>query len=55
MRTEYKISPQEIKSAPTLNQVRKYMKDIMNIEKESANEQRAKRIRANYQPYWIKQ
>ncbi len=31
------------------------MKDIMNTDKKSANEQPAKRIGANYQPHWIKQ
>ena len=30
-------------------------KDIISIDEESAHEQRAKRIGANYQPYWIKQ
>ena len=30
-------------------------KDIISIDKESANEQWAKRIGSNYQPYWIKQ
>ncbi len=30
-------------------------KDIKSIHEESANEQRAKRMEANYQPYWIKQ
>ena len=30
-------------------------KDVISIDKESANEQRANRIRAIYQPYWIKQ
>ncbi len=29
------------------------LKDIMIINKESANEQGAKIIGANYQPYWI--
>ncbi len=32
-----------------------YTKDIIRIDKESANEQRAKRIGSNYKPYWIKQ
>ncbi len=32
-----------------------WSKDIISIEKESANEHRAKRIGANYQPYWIQQ
>ncbi len=31
------------------------IKDIISIDKESANEQRAKRIGTNYQPYWMKQ
>ena len=30
-------------------------KDIISIDKESANEQRAKTIGVNYQPYWIEQ
>ena len=29
-------------------------KIIIILDKESANEQHTKRIRANYQPYWIK-
>ena len=29
-------------------------KDIIILDKESASEQREKRIGANYQPYWIK-
>ncbi len=28
-----------------------FIKDIINIDEESANEQGAKRIGANYQPY----
>ncbi len=30
-------------------------KDIISIDEESTDEQRAKRIGANYQSYWIKQ
>ena len=30
-------------------------KDVVSIDKESANKQRAKRNGANYRPYWIKQ
>ena len=39
----------------TLYFIKATKKDIISIDEESANEQRAKRIGANYQPYWIKQ
>ena len=37
---------------PTYNE---YVKDIVSIDKGSTNEQRAKRIITNYQPYRINQ
>ena len=48
---DYKIYQFYVLGALFLRQT----KDIISIDEESTNEQRAKWIGANYQPYWIKQ